>query len=128
MRDANNLSITGNLTADPSFKELSDSCVVEFDIAVNGRKDKTSFFKVKAYNKLAETVSKFCSRGSRVLIVGRIEQSRWERDGQKRSKVEIIASEVFFLTTKKSQSRDEGPGPDHYTAHAEEFDDDSVPF
>ena len=65
------------------------------DRNTNEWKEETSFFDVVTYGTLAENVSESLTRGARVLVQGRLEQRSWEtQDGDKRSKIEVIADEV----------------------------------
>lgn len=101
MPDAS-ISLTGNVTRDPEIKYLPNgSANCRFGLAVNRRyqtngewQEQTSFFDVVCWKDLAENVVASLSKGSRVMVIGRPEQRSWEKDGQKRSTVEIIADEV----------------------------------
>lgn len=91
---------TGNLTRDPEVKYGSTgNAFVNFSIAVS-RKDKNgeekvSFFDVTAFGTVAENVANSLTKGNRVTVVGRVEQSNWEdKDGNKRTSYKIIADEV----------------------------------
>lgn len=101
----NNVSVLGNLTRDPELRFTPNGTPVSsFGIAVNRRTqdkntrewlDDVNFFNVTAWFKLAENCAESLSKGDRVLITGRLSQRSWEdKDGQKRSVVEIIASVV----------------------------------
>jgi single-strand DNA-binding protein len=78
--------------------------VVNFGLAVNRRwrnqqsnewEEQTSFFDVVCWRDLAENVAESLDRGARVMVVGRLEQRSWEtQEGEKRSKVEVVADEV----------------------------------
>lgn len=98
----NKVLIIGNLTRDPELRyNPSGKAVANLSIAVKGsKKDDVSFFDVVAWEKTAELCSSYLAKGSGVLIEGRLDQRRWEQDGQKRSKVEIIANNVQFLPKK----------------------------
>ena len=101
----NNVSILGNLTRDPELRFTPNGTpVAGFGIAVNRRyQDKqsgewvedASFFNITAWFKLAENCAESLSKGDRVLVTGRLSQRSWEdKNGQKRSVVEIIANVV----------------------------------
>ncbi|MCU1498300.1 MAG: single stranded DNA-binding protein, partial [Acidimicrobiales bacterium] len=60
----------------------------------NERKEQVSFFDIKCWAQLGENVAQSLHKGARVIVSGRLEQQSWERDGQKHSKVEIVADEV----------------------------------
>lgn len=112
----NRVTLVGNLTRDPEVKELpSGTTVAELGIAVNDRRkvdgdwtDVTSFFDVTVFGHTAEACGKYLSRGKPVAVDGKLEQQRWESsEGQKRSKVKIIANQVQFLGGRDDQ---EAPG------------------
>ena len=101
----NNVTIVGNVVRDPDLRYTpSGATVVSFGLAVNRRwknrqtdqfEEQTSFLDVKCWSQLAENVAESVQRGTRVVVVGRLEQRSWETDGgEKRSKVEIVADEV----------------------------------
>jgi single-strand DNA-binding protein len=101
----NTVTLVGNITRDPELRFTpSGQAVATFGLAVNRRwqnrstnewEEQTSFFDVKCWAQMAENVSESLSRGSRVLVSGRLEQRSWENEqGDKRSKVEVVADEI----------------------------------
>ncbi len=101
----NTVTLVGNITRDPELRFTpSGQAVASFGIAVNRRwqnrsnqewEEQTSFFDVKCWAQLAENVSESLARGARVMVTGRLEQRSWETEqGDKRSKVEVVADEV----------------------------------
>jgi len=99
------VTVAGNCTANPQQKfSQSGMAVVSFSVAVTSRKKnessgkwedgETSFFDVTAFGRLGENVAESVTKGRRVVVTGVLKQSSWEKDGQKRSKVEIVADEV----------------------------------
>lgn len=101
----NTVTLVGNVTRDPELRFTpSGQAVATFGLAVNRRwqnrstqewEEQTSFFDVKCWAQMAENVSESLSRGSRVLVSGRLEQRSWESEqGDKRSKVEVVADEI----------------------------------
>ncbi len=95
-------TIAGNLTRDP---ELNDSGkVLSFGVAVNRREkdasgeydDKPHFFDVKVLGNRAQALANILAKGRGVTVQGDLTQERWEKDGQKRSAVRIIAREVVL--------------------------------
>ena len=89
-----NLTITGRFTRDVEVKEFGDHKVIENTVASDEGRDKTTFMDVKIWNKQAEVVEKYLAKGSFVILNGRIEQENWEKDGQKRSKLVLVANHV----------------------------------
>jgi len=96
----NTVTIVGNMTRDPELRfTASGIAVADFGVAWN-TKDKdgnesVSFFDVTCWRDLAEHVAESLGKGLRVVVYGRLDQDTWENDdGDKRSKVKIIADEV----------------------------------
>lgn len=105
MANGNNTTVVGNVTRDPELRFTpSGLAVSSFGLAYNDRKfnketqeydEKVSFFDVTCWQDLAENVGESVQKGDRVIVTGRLEQRSWEtQDGDKRSKVEIVADEV----------------------------------
>jgi single-strand DNA-binding protein len=119
----NTVTIIGNVTRDPELRYLtSGTALASFGVAWNNRyKDRngqqvedTSFFDVTCWRDLADNVSESISKGDRVIIYGKLEQRSWEtQDGEKRSKVEIVADEVApslrWATARVEKIRRDGP-------------------
>jgi single-strand DNA-binding protein len=102
----NRVILTGNLTRDPETSVTNGGMsVCKLGIAVNGRRknkdgvweEKANFFRVTVFGKQAENCGNYLKKGRAVAIDGRLEWSQWERDGQKRESVDIIADNVQFL-------------------------------
>jgi len=96
----NNVIVVGNVTRDPELRFTpSGAAVANFGLAWNrkGRdgEEIVSFFDVTAWNQMAENIGETITKGMRVVVYGRLDQRSWEtQDGDKRSKVEIVADEV----------------------------------
>ena len=108
-RSFNQVILMGNLTRDPELKAIpSGQSVVSFSLALNRSykdqsgewKEATDYVDVTAWGPLAERVAQYCQKGKQVLVNGRIQSRSWEQDGQKRSKVEVLAQDVTFLGGK----------------------------
>jgi len=102
----NKVIVMGNLTRDPEIRyNPNGTAVANLGLAVNRRykqgdenREEVSFFDVVVFGRQAENCSQYLSKGRPVLVEGRLQQRRWETDdGQKRSKVEIVAQNVSFL-------------------------------
>ena len=109
MIDMNQWMGIGYLTRDPEIKKVpgknGEISVCNFSIAVSeGKNDgDVSFFDITCWGKVAENVAQYCSRGKRVCVSGRLKQDRWEKEGEKRSKVKINNAMVQFLTPKAKE-------------------------
>lgn len=133
----NKVFLIGNLTRDPELSETnSGTAVCRFSVAVNRRRtgdgeQQTDFFNVTAWRGLAETVARYCKKGNKVAVSGAILIRQYEdRDGQKRTSVDVIADEVEFLTPKSGDGENRAPVPAPKKNPAlEPFDDDDdIPF
>jgi single-strand DNA-binding protein len=128
MAIGNTVDLVGNITRDPELRFTPGGmAVAQFGLAVNRRrqdrntnewKEETSFFDIVSYGTLAENVSESLTRGSRVMVQGRLEQRSWEtQEGDKRSKIEVIADEVgpslrwATAEVTKNERRADGGGP-----------------
>ena len=95
----NTTTVVGNLTRDPELRYTpAGFAVATFGLAWN-YKDKSgdesvSFFDIKCWRDLAENVAASLAKGNRVVVYGRLDYQSWEKDGQRRSKVEIIADDI----------------------------------
>ena len=125
--DSNSITISGNITRDPEMRYTpSGVSKVTFGVAVNRSwrnqqtqewEEQTSFFNVVAWRQLAENISASLTKGSRVVVSGRLEQRSWETEqGEKRSIVEIVADDVApslrFATAEIHKVERTGPGGD----------------
>lgn len=102
----NKVVLVGRLTRDVELRHTgSGTPVAEISLAVNNRRrnqqgeweDEASFFDVTLWQRDAEMANDRLTKGSPVMVEGRLQQDRWEQDGQKRSKVIVVASQVVFL-------------------------------
>jgi len=122
MSFTNAVAIDGNLTKDGEVK-FADSgvAVLKFSIAHNTKvkeKDEVHFFDVVAFGKHAEYVADFAVKGASCTVIGRLCQDRWEKDGQKYSRVKILANQCVFGKVKASAA----------TPVDQEPPDDDIPF
>src|SRR3954454_3281191 len=123
--DTNSITISGNITRDPEMRYTpSGVSKVSFGVAVNRSwrnqqtqewEEQTSFFNVVAWRQLAENASATLTKGTRVVVSGRLEQRSWETEaGEKRSIVEVVADDVApslrFATAEVHKVARSGPG------------------
>ena len=101
----NKVIMVGNLAADPELRYTAQGTpVANLRLAVNSNvksgdewKEEVLFINVTVWGKQGESCSQYLSKGRQVLVEGRLQERSWEQDGQKRSKMEIIANTVKFL-------------------------------
>ncbi len=105
-RSFNQVTLMGNLTRDPELRQIpSGQNVCSFSLALNRSfkgsdgnwQEATDYVDVVAWGPLGERVSQYVTKGRPVLVSGRLQSRQWEQDGQKRSKLEVIAQDVTFL-------------------------------
>jgi single-strand DNA-binding protein len=131
MSNGNHVSIVGNLTRDPELRFTpSGQATATFGVAVNRRwqnrqnnewEEVTSFFDVVCWAQLAENAAQSLTKGTRVLVSGRLDQRSWETpEHERRSKIEITADEVApslrFATA--AVTRNERRSPDNAPAYS----------
>ena len=110
----NRVNITGNLTRDPELIATAGGTqILSFGVAVNDRRmnpqtgaweDVPNFVDCIVFGSRAEAVSRFITKGSKVAIEGKLRFSSWEtKEGQRRSKLEVVVDEIEFLSRANGQ-------------------------
>lgn len=101
----------GNLTRDPELRQTpTGQNVCSFSLALNRSykdssgewQEATDYIDIVAWGPLGERVAQYLNKGRRCLVQGRLQSRSWEQDGQKRSKVEVLANDVTFLDSRGS--------------------------
>ena len=100
--------LSGNLTRDPELRSTAGgTSVLSFSIAVNDRRknsqtgeweDYPNFVDCTMFGARAEAVGRFLAKGNKVAIEGKLRYSSWEKDGQRRSKLEVVVDEIEFMS------------------------------
>ena len=111
--------ISGNLTRDPELRHTNGgTAILSFGVAVNDRRrnphtqeweDHPNFVDCTMFGARAEALSRYLSKGTKVALSGKLRYSSWERDGQRRSKLEVIAEEIEFLSRDGDVARTAAP-------------------
>lgn len=147
MASYNRVILVGNLTRDPELRYIpSGSAVSDIGLAVNDRVkrgdqwvDETTFVDVTVWGRTAEVCNEYLSKGSPVLFEGRLKLESWEKDGQKRSKLKVVADKMQMLggrgggggggggSTRANRESYSAPA-DQYTAPAAPPPPDDIPF
>jgi|MEHZ01.3.fsa_nt_MEHZ010939678.1_2 single-strand DNA-binding protein len=101
----------GNLTQDPQCKDVGETKVCNFGIAINEffyknqQKQKTTLFiDIETWSKQAENCVKFLKKGSKVAVEGKLKMNSWEKNGQKFTKVFCLSDKVHFLGSDEQNS------------------------
>jgi single-strand DNA-binding protein len=146
----NKIIIVGNLGRDPELRYTPQgTAVCNFSVATNERRrdkageqqDVTTWFRVNAWGRQAENVSKYLAKGRRVYVEGRLHVEEWnDRDGKSRYTLEVNASDIQFLDSAadvegmpaRQQSQAGAPAPRSSggdgSSHEPEVEDDEIPF
>lgn len=143
-QDLNMVAMIGRLTRDAELRyTASGSALCNFSIAVNRRVkkgeqwlDEASFFDITLWGKQGENLNKYLLKGGQVAINGSLKQDRWEKDGQKFSKVSIHVDDIQLIGGKKESGNGSAPaqsqGQRPALSSSDDFDppvyDDDIPF
>jgi single-strand DNA-binding protein len=118
-RSFNQVVLMGNLTRDPELRQIpSGQSVCSFSLALNRSykgadgnwQEATDYVDIVAWAALGERVAQYVTKGRPVLVNGRLQSRQWEKDGQKRSKLEVVANEVTFLGGRDGGENDTKSG------------------
>lgn len=131
----NQVIVTGNLTREAELRSTANGMpVVAFGVAVNDRRknnqtgeweDYQNFLDCTMFGTRAEKLSSYLTKGTKVAIQGKLRWSQWEKNGDKRSKVEIIVDELEFMSSKASgKAKEQEPE----FVEASVIYDDDIPF
>jgi single-strand DNA-binding protein len=114
MPDLNQVYLIGNLTRDPELRRTpSGDAVTEMRMASNRRyktrdgqdKEETCFVGVVAWGRQAETCAQYLRKGSLILVEGRLQYDQWEKDGQKQSRLRVLANRVQFMGSPRGDAQ-----------------------
>lgn len=108
----NRVVISGNLTRDPELRTTaSGMSILSFGVAVNDRRknsqtgeweDYPNFIDCTMFGIRAQNIQQYLSKGSKVTVEGKLRWSQWEKDGQKRSKLDVVVNDIDFGGNRKS--------------------------
>ena len=115
----NRVVLVGRMTRDPELRRTSSgAAVTSFSLAINRNfssangERQTDFINCVVWNKAAENVERYCSKGSLVGAEGRIQSRQYDaQDGTKRTVVEVVCDSVQFLETKNNNTQPATTGP-----------------
>ncbi len=139
-KDLNKVMLIGRLGTDPDMRYTPNGApVASFRMACSRRRttaegearEETDWFTVVTWNKLAEIVSQYLNKGSRVYIEGRLQTRQWEdQNGQRRNVTEIVANDMIMLDSRRQSERVESGehGEANGDSHLEEVDPNDIPF
>ena len=126
----NRCYISGNLTRDPELRQTQGGmAILSMSVAVNDRRknqqtgeweDVPNFVDCVMFGSRAEKLAQFLAKGTKVAIEGKLRWSQWEKDGAKRSKLEVIVDEIEFMSRGQQRQQQQTAGADLY--------DENIPF
>lgn len=123
----NQAIIMGNLTRDPELRSTpGGQQVASFAVATNRtwmdnsgeRKEAVEYHEIVAWGKLGELASQYLAKGRKVMVVGRLQTQSWEKDGVKRQRTEIVASDINFLDAPGAGGAAMGAGGGTAASHS----------
>lgn len=128
----NRVNISGNLTEDAELRSTQGGTkILGFSVAVNDRRqnkatgeweDYPNYIDCVMFGKRAESLSRYLTKGTKVAIEGKLSYRSWEKDGQKRSKLEVVADELEFMSRGGQQPKASVPQAQ------DDYYDDGIPF
>ena len=136
----NRVIISGNLTREPEVRMTTGGTqVLSFGVAVNDRRrnpqtgeweDYPNFVDCTMFGSRAEAVSRYLAKGSKVAIEGKLRYSSWERDGQRRSKLEVVVDEIELMSRQDGAPAGARPERQAVAQSAPPVDvyDEEIPF
>lgn len=140
MASFNKVILLGNLTRDPELRytQGNDLAVARTGLAVNSKyknKEEVMFIDIVVFGKLAEVLNSYATKGSPLLVEGRLQLNTWEKDGQRHSRHEIIADSFQLMGSKRdreesatSSSNNNMHNSGNFSSPADSGDDDDIPF
>ena len=144
MASFNRVVLLGNLTRDPELRYIgSGMAVSDIGLAVNDRVkrndqwvEETTFVDVTLWGRTAEVANEYLNKGSSVLIEGRLKMDSWEKDGQKRTKLKVVAERMQMVGGRggggqgggSSSPRTASADPHEYSTASMDPPDDEIPF
>ena len=120
----NKVTIIGNLGSDPEMRYTPNGqSVTQFSVATNRRytaadgerREETEWFRVNTYGRLADVANQYLAKGQQVYVEGRLRSSAYMgRDGQPRASLDVHASDIQFIGSRRDSDGDYGGGGDSY--------------
>ncbi len=124
MPNFNKAILIGHLVKEPEMRTTpSGTSVANFTIATNRKykeQEETLFMDCVAFGKLGDVIGNYTFKGAAILVEGRLRQERWEKDGQKFSKIKLIAEQIQLLSSRQGNGQQDN--------QSEQFTEDDLPF
>lgn len=111
----NSVAISGNLTRDPELRSKDgETGTLRFSIAVNDRRrnpqtgdweDVPNYVDCAIFGKRAVSVERYLAKGSKVSILGKLRQEKWQKDGKNFSRITVVCDEIEFMSQSQKQKQ-----------------------
>lgn len=129
----NNVNLLGRLVADPdlNFSAGNGTAICRFRLAVSRpyKKDETDFFNCIAFNKKAETIAQYLTKGKQIAIHGHLQSNVYDaKDGTKRYTVDVLVDNFDFIGKSSNNNSDEKVNNNNFEEEIEPVDFDGTPF
>jgi single-strand DNA-binding protein len=115
MASVNKVILVGNVGQDPELSEAKGYAIARFSLATTRKSkdgaEETEWHSCKAFGKLAEIIGSYVTRGKQLYIEGRLQTSKWEKDGVKHSRTEIIVEQMQMLGSRAAEAEGSAPAP-----------------
>lgn len=107
----NVVNLIGNLTRDPDTRRNGEMTIARFTVAVSRKRDETDYIGCVAFGKTAETVEKYCHKGKKIGIEGRIQTGSYEREGRRIYTTDVVVNRLELLSSaeKPVEKKEEAP-------------------
>lgn len=142
MVDLNKVFLAGNLTRDPELRYIANgTAVASLSLAISrnytgkdgSKKEEVVFVDISAWGRQAETCGEYLSKGSSLLVEGRLQLDRWETNtGEKRNKLKVVAQRIQFLSTRRKEGEKAPESleqePDNIKVSGDVPLDEDIPF
>lgn len=132
----NRVNLTANLTRDAELRN-GNSPILTFGVAVNDRRKNPqtgqweeipNFIDCVMFGSRASAIAQYLTKGTKVAIEGKLRYSSWEKDGQKRSKLEVVVDEIEFMSSRQRQQQPQYEQRDPRVPTLDEFYGGDIPF
>lgn len=137
MIEVNRVALAGRLTRDPELRytaggtpvmTLRLACGRKFRSKTGDNKEETLFIDVVVWDRTAEICAQYLSKGRPVFVDGRLQSRTWEREGQKRTTIEVVAERVQFMDYVGGEAATPDRSASEGASEAPVPDDDDIPF
>lgn len=138
MSDYNHVGLFGRLTCDAEIKKVNDLSILSFSIVINRKRKSNddwisegSFFNLRLFGNRADGLYPYLKKGQRVVIGGHLEQRTWDKEGERRSAIEIVVDTInlanYLNTDNKPKSTENNEGSIPENADNKSQSEESIP-